>query len=156
MSMTCAAVGDFAAAVGEDETPEEVNAVRVVRPDRRVAEPHVEIKFRWDRFRFERLLAVADLNVMPVVAREIDAERVQLADAAVADQFAAVPRQIAGTFLRAGLQDTVVAFDGIDDRPALGDAIRERLLAVDVFAGIKGGDRGERVPVVGRGDLDDV
>ena len=45
---------------------------------------------------------------------------------------------------------------GIDHRPAFADRVADRLLDVDVGAGLHGGDRVQRVPVVGRGDDADL
>ena len=46
--------------------------------------------------------------MVAVVAGQVDADRVQLADAAVADQLAGEAGVVAGALVAAGLQDAVV------------------------------------------------
>ncbi len=58
--------------------------------------------------------------------------------------------------LTAGLEDDIVLRDRIDDPPALGDVVRQRLLAVDVLFRPSGENADDRVPVVGRGADDRV
>ena len=54
------------------------------------------------------------------------------------------------------LGDALVLLGRGHHGPPLGDPVRQRLLAVHVLAGLAGHDRGDRVPVVGRGDDDRV
>ena len=56
--------------------------------------------------------------------------------------------------LGADLADALVLLHGVADGEAFGQVQRHRLLQVDVFAGLAGGNRDERVPV-GRGGDDD-
>ena len=58
--------------------------------------------------------------------------------------------------MAAGLEDAAVLLDRGVDGPALGDRVGQRLFAVDVLAGIGGGDADQAVPVVGRADADGV
>ncbi len=74
------------------------------------------------------------------------------ADAAVADQFAGLLELVARALHAAGLKDHTVAGDGVDHRPALGQIVGERLLAVDVLSGIGRRYALRGMPVVGRGD----
>src|SRR5207248_6277536 len=66
------------------------------------------------------------------------------------------PRAFHAAALRAGLADAVVLAGRLDNAPALADVVADGLFDVDVLAGLHGPDRGQRVPVVGRGDADDV
>src|SRR5439155_24758797 len=52
--------------------------------------------------------------------------------------------------------DPIVVPRGLDDAPAFADVVADRLLDVDVLAGLNGPDGRQRVPVIGRGDADDV
>lgn len=58
--------------------------------------------------------------------------------------------------LAAGLQDDVVAPSRLHHLAAFGDEEAERLLAVDVLAGLAGVDGDQGVPVIGDGDDDGV
>ena len=44
----------------------------------------------------------------------------------------------------------------LDDPPPFADVVADRLLDVDVFAGLQSPDGRQGVPVIGRGDADDV
>ena len=84
--------------------------------------------------------------------------RLDLADAAGADQFdgQAEHAAVLGALLAAGLQDLAGVLDRLHHGQRLGDGQRQRLLAVDVLAGLHGLDGDLGVPVVGRGDQDAV
>ena len=58
--------------------------------------------------------------------------------------------------LRADLHDALVLAGGGQHGLALGHVDADRLLHVDVGPGLDGGDHRQGVPVVGRGDQDDV
>ena len=58
--------------------------------------------------------------------------------------------------VRADLHDAVGRPGRLDHRAAFVDRVADRLLDVDVGAGFDGGDHDQRVPVVGRGDDDDL
>ena len=62
----------------------------------------------------------------------------------------------ARALLGAHLHDAIVAAGGVDHQPAVADVVRDRLLDVDVLAGVAGVDAHDRVPVLGRGDHDRV
>ena len=62
----------------------------------------------------------------------------------------------AGVDQVAHLGDALVLFGRLHHGPAFLDAVRQRLLAVDVLAGLAGQDGRNPVPVVGRGDHDRV
>ena len=78
------------------------------------------------------------------------------ADPPVADQLAGEPAARLRAALAAGLHHPAVPPRRLDHRPALADRQRERLFDVHVFAPATGRDRGNGVPVVGRGDADRV
>ncbi len=63
---------------------------------------------------------------------------------------------LAGVDQVAHLADALVLFDGLHHGSAFLDAVRQRLLAIDVLSGLARHDRGDSVPVVGRGDDDGV
>lgn len=56
--------------------------------------------------------------------------------------------------MRADLHHPAVAPRRLDHSAAFVDRNRQRLLHVDVFAGVAGVDRLDRVPVIGGGDHD--
>src|SRR5882724_8060116 len=58
--------------------------------------------------------------------------------------------------LRVHLDDAIVAARGGNERLALDHVNADGLFQIDVRAGFHGGDGGQRVPVVGCGDDDDV
>ena len=58
--------------------------------------------------------------------------------------------------LRAHLDDAVVRRAAFDHHAAFADRQRERLLDVDVLAGLAGHDRRQRMPVIGRADDDGI
>ena len=59
---------------------------------------------------------------------------------------------LSGALLHADLADAIVDARRFHDRRALFDLQRERLLDVDVLAGVERVDGHARVPVIGRGD----
>ena len=61
-----------------------------------------------------------------------------------------------GALLAAALEDALVLLDRVAHGPALGDGQRQRLLAIDVLAGLRRQDDGHGVPVVRRADQDGV
>ncbi len=58
--------------------------------------------------------------------------------------------------LRADLHDAVVLTRGVDHRLTLGHVNADRLLHVDIEPGFDGRDHRQGVPVVGRGDEDEI
>src|SRR5262249_32063295 len=79
-----------------------------------------------------------------------------LAELALAEEVDGRARAGHAAALGTGLADAVVLAGRLDDAPALADVMADRLLDVDVLAGLDGPDGHQRVPVVGRGDADDV
>src|SRR3979490_395448 len=58
--------------------------------------------------------------------------------------------------LRAGLANAIELAGRLDDPPAFADVMADRLLDVDVLAGLHGPDGGQGVPVIRRCDRDDI
>src|SRR5438445_529307 len=58
--------------------------------------------------------------------------------------------------LRSGLADALVTFSSLDDAPAFADVVADRLLNVDMLAGLETPDGRQGVPVVGGRDADNV
>ena len=110
------------------------------------AEPEVPVQALGDR-RFRDRAARR-------VAVDAALDGLDLADAAGADQLDRQAEHAAeiGSLLAAGLQDAAGVLDRLLDRQRLGDGQRQRLLAVDVLAGLEGLDGDLGMPVVGRGD----
>ena len=75
-----------------------------------------------------------------------------LAQAAVAHDFAGQPEVQVRALLAADLEDALGLPCHLEQGLALVDGQGERLLAIHVLAAPQGGDGGQRVPVVGRGD----
>ena len=90
------------------------------------------------------------------IAGQADFDALQVADAAVADQFGGIAELHGGALLAADLEDAAGGLDGVGERAAFGDGQRRGLLQVDVLAGADGVDGDERVPVVGGADDDGV
>ena len=99
---------------------------------------------------------VARLGVVGSPGGQADADRAQVADAAVADQLAGAAETLVRALLAAGLEDDLRLVDRVAHRAAFGDRERQRLLAVDVFLGLARLDDHDRVPVVRSADFDGV
>src|SRR5262249_8986938 len=121
---------------------------RVVRPLRGRPQPAVPVQAGL----FLLLRQVARL----AGAADVDVDRLDLADAAAAHQLAGGAELVAGALLAAGLEDAVVLAGRLDHGAGLADGQRQRLLAVDVLAGLARLDSRDGVPVVRRGDDDGV
>ena len=76
----------------------------------------------------------------------------ELANASVADQGTSDPEGARGTLLGAKLKDALVAMDFLPQRPVFGQVRAHRLFQVNVLAGADGCQRGQDVPMIGRGD----
>ena len=81
---------------------------------------------------------------------------VNLPELARAEERHRVLDSLVAAALRAGLDDAVVLPGGLDHPPAFAHVVADRLLDVDVLAGLACPDRRQRVPVVGGGDRDGV
>ena len=87
----------------------------------------------------------------------VDLDQADLAELAFADDPVAGLDQVRrAAALGADLHDPLVLARGGEHRLALDHVDADRLLHVDVGAGLDGGDHRQGVPVVGRGDQDDV
>ncbi|OQA01969.1 MAG: hypothetical protein BWY71_00187 [Planctomycetes bacterium ADurb.Bin412] len=80
----------------------------------------------------------------------------QFTKTAIADQFAGKPDTAAGTLVTARLQNPLISFYRLANGPAFRDGIHQRLLAIDVLAGLGGGDGNQAMPMVGRANRDRV
>ena len=87
---------------------------------------------------------------------DVDVDRMNPADPAIAHQFAGLAETLVRALLAAGLEDRAETARGVGHGARLGDGMRHRLLAVDVLAGADGGQGDDRVPVVGGDDEDRV
>ncbi len=58
--------------------------------------------------------------------------------------------------LAAGLEDAPTGLNRVDHREAVGHGVGHGLFAIDIFAGVHGGNGNPAVPVVGRADDDGV
>ena len=119
-----------------------------VRHERGRAAPHVPVEAG-----FHGLFRI---SVGLGRAAELSFDVVDLADDAVAYEFAGHTELFAGTLLGAGLQDALIATHGVDEGERLVDVVGERLFTIDVFASIQCSDGDEGVPMVRRGDDDGV
>src|SRR5439155_26693377 len=84
------------------------------------------------------------------------AGHLELAEVARMKEFHRLAQPDRAAALRARLTDTVVLAGRFDNAPAFADVMADRLLDVNVLAGLQGPDGGQGVPVVRRGDADDV
>src|SRR5262249_49417263 len=78
------------------------------------------------------------------------------AELAGQDELDGLPHAGVAAALGAGLANAVEFAGELDDAPALADVVADGFFDVHVLAGLEGPDGGEGVPVVGRGDADDV
>ena len=60
------------------------------------------------------------------------------------------------TALHAGLADPLVALGGLNVAAAFADIVAHRLFDIHILAGLHGPDRGQRMPMVRRGNRDEV
>src|SRR5262249_37071788 len=122
-----------------------VEAVGVERPQRRRAGPQVVI----DSFRDRGVGLVADARA---VAGDPGAGHRHLAQAAALDELARATDVGGAAALGADLHDAVVFAGRLHHAPPLDKVVADRLLDVDVLAGLAGPDGGQGVPVVRGGD----
>src|SRR5262249_36468943 len=95
------------------------------------------------------ILLVADGLAL---ASDPGADERHLAKFARTDKLGSAQDVRSAAALRPGLDDALVLARRLDHAPALDDVVRDRLLDVDVLAGLAGPDRRQRVPVVRRRD----
>src|SRR5262249_53261190 len=106
--------------------------------------------------RRRRLLRAVHLaDAAPRLVAQAAGQR-DLAELALVEEVHGRARAGHAAAVGAGLTDAVVPAGRLDDPPALADVVADRLLDVNVLAGLDGPDGHERVPVVRRGDADDV
>ena len=80
----------------------------------------------------------------------------EFSDSSVADEFAGEPETFIAALLAAGLENAFGFVDGVYEVAAFVNGEGQRFFAVDIFAGVDGGNVDEGVPVVGCGVDDDV
>src|SRR5262249_1911974 len=141
---------EVAVAVVPDPVPVVVQVLAHQRFLRGRAAPQVVV----DRLG-DRLLAAHLADAGPVLVAEA-AGHADLADLAGADEVDGGAHAGHAAALRAGLADAVELAGRLDDAPALADVVADRLLDVDVLAVLQRPDGRQGVPVVRRGDGDDV
>ncbi len=113
---------------------------------RRVAEERLPV----DRLGVDAVACAAAHAVGVAVPGQV--HLVDLAELPRPDDLAGLDEVRHAPLLRADLHDALVLVLGLDDRRALGQIVRQRLLDVDVLAGRAGVDGHRHVPVVGRAD----
>jgi len=127
--------------------PERVAAVEGAQG--RGAAPEVPVELGGHRHRGQRLLGRAAAEV------EVAADHPDGPKEAAAEQVARRLQVRGGAAVRPDLDHPVVRARRPDHRPAFANGVRGGLLHVHVRPRLHGGDRGQRVPVVGGGDDDD-
>ena len=143
-------VPDDAVAVLHERPPAAGVGDRVIRTHRSRAGPHLPVEVV-GRVRVRRIRIVAHVIVA------IDLDHRDLAELPLADDLVARLDQVGrAPALGAHLDDALVFPRRGQHGLALGHVHADRLLDVDVGPGFDGGDHRQRVPVVGRGDQDDV
>ena len=144
-----ALVADVPVAVFPEPVPVVVNQVLVVLLLLGGSRPDVEIELGGG------ILGILEANgtATLVAGAEGYLELTVLSCGYVAGQ---VGPPLAGSVLGAVLDDAPVFLGGFDQLASLEDIVAERLLDVDVLAGLAGPDRHQAMPVVGGGDGDDV
>ena len=137
-----APVGQHAARIILNPPEVPVTAAFRIRRPRRGADPHIIIETIRNRHR----LRIAR-RARP--ARKLDADRMNLTDPAVSNQFTHSVILVYRSILGGPLKDPAVTFHYIAQHPALFDGQR-RFFALDVFARFGRGDRNRYVPMVRR------
>jgi len=138
-----APVGERAAAVVEPETEVGEAALGDIGGGGGLALPHVPVEAGGDVDGLER--------AGPQAGGQGAGDGMEFAQAARADQQAGLTEQLVAALLAAGLQHALVGLDRGHQALALIDGEGEGLFAVDILAGLDGGQIDQRVPVVGRG-----
>ena len=118
-----------------------------------VAEEHVPVDGFGIHVFGDLVIAPLAADVIAVIAGLALAD---VADFAVADHLVGLVPGRVGHRLHADCHDAVVLLHGIDDGVGLVDGAGHRLLAVDIFAGGGGVDGHLGMPVIGRGDADNI
>ena len=87
---------------------------------------------------------------MGAARRQSNLDAAHLADAPVAHELASAPEILQRALPASRLPDSGVPLLRVRHGAAFHQAVRDRLFAVDVQAGVQSGDGGDRVPVVRR------
>src|SRR5207245_2668655 len=150
-----ALVAQIAAAIVPKPVPVVMNrailgAVAPWRDQRRRPAPQIVVDVIRDRLR-----ADAFPYARPALVTEAECD-VYFPEIARADPFNRLFDAIAGTALRAGLDDFAILARGFDRLAPFPDVVRNGLFHVNILAHLHRPDSGERVPVIGRCDGDGV
>ena len=144
-----APVRDEAGAVIPDQVPiRPGNAARIVRLGGRRSAPHLPIETVRHRLRLQRPLVAGAV----LAAGSGDFDGVDLAQVAMADQFAGLLELALGPLPSPGLKHPFGPADRIPDLPPFIDRYPQRLLAVHVLPRLGRGRGDQRMPMVLRGD----
>ena len=128
-------------AVIADEQPGERDAHIAIRHPRRRPEPHVVVEA------CRRLLQrLGRLRLGRPSAGRSDHDVADVTDVAVPDQLRRVAVEVAGSLLRAPLEDDPVFLDRLAQREAFRERHAQRLFAIDVLAAAGRLDADERMP----------
>src|SRR5205085_1376996 len=100
------------------------------------------------------VIALGPDRVAPLVAQP--AADANLADLARLHVLHELPHAGIAAALRPRLTDSLVFAGRFDRAAAFAHVVAHRLLAVNIFAGLHGPDRGQRMPMVRRRDGDDI
>src|SRR5262245_26907235 len=127
-----------------------LGAVAARRDQRRRAAPQVVVYVIGHRLR-----TVGLANARPALVTET-ARDLDFAEVTRADPFDRLFDALAGTALRAGLDDFAMFARGFDRLAPFPDVVGNGLFHIDILARLHRPDRGERMPMIGRGDGDGV
>src|SRR5207244_7316503 len=139
-----AVVAQLAGAVVPHPVPAVMETIGAESPFRCGAEPEIVVDSRGRL----RILLLADIG--PRTA-DPGPRMTRFAKFARANQFSGPGQAGTASALRPKLVHPVVLARGLDHTPALAEIMGGRLFHVDMLAGLTGPNRGQRVPMVGRG-----
>src|SRR5262249_23904527 len=142
-------VSEIAGTVFPEPVPVTREVVRLDGARGRGPEPQIVV----DAGRYRTVLRDANR-----IARAVDhgLARVQFSETAVTQELHGFRENAAAAALRSGLDDAVVAACGVDHQPPFDIVVADRLLDVDILAGLARPDRHQRVPVIGCGNRDGI
>ncbi len=146
-------VQELSAAVGIVPAPVLVEVIQIEGQVFRGADPEFVVNF-FRRLRVWRFAAGAGEITMAL--RQSDFDSFHFADVTVEHQLRALPEVGHAPLPGAGLPNATILFDGVHNGHALGEGMRQRLLAVNVFFRSRGLDRRNGMPVIRRRDAHGV
>src|ERR1035438_492852 len=149
VGMMAAPIGDLAAGIIENPAKVYETPRRGIGRFGRWPEPHIVIETIGNRL---GVLPIAGFPEIGRTARQTASHGLQLADAAVANDFASLTKPRIGALLAPTLKDPVVGFHGVTHGAAFGDGERKRLLPVNILTRARRFNHGNRMPVIRQGD----